>query len=1136
MNFRNVSSWCIQNPVFPIVLFVGLMLAGLIAFARMQVNNAPDIDFPAAIVSVTQPGAAPNELETQVTQRVESAIRGIAGVEELNSSVSEGNSTTFVMFQLGTPTDRAVNDVRNAIAQIRGNLPEGILEPQVIRIDAEDEPFTYVGAQTTNMTLEQLSWYIDNTVAKRLLGSPGVASVSRLGGVNRVVRVILDPAALQAQGITAAQVNQQLRQSNMNGAGGRAEIAGSEQSVRVLGNAADAYQLSQTQISLPGGRFVRLGDLGEVRDSNSEQRSIAKMNGRQVVTFYVQRAKGSSEVTAYDGAWKEIRKLEQENPAVRFSEVFNTVDYTKSQYHSAMEGLLEGAILAVLVVLLFLRDIRATLISAISIPLSAIPAFWFMSMLGITMNFMSTMAMGLVAGVLVDDAIVEIENIVRHMRMGKSGYQAALDAADEIGLAVLATTMAIVAVFLPVALMPGIAGQYFKAFGFTVVTSVLMSLFVARMITPLIAAYFLRSKGAQPHANWRWMNFYLKVLNWSLDTSKAEALLARLPKPALKFGYYALGALLVLLVIVAFLGGTMMGFKSLGMIDSKIALFDVPGAITFGVALIIGAGIAYGAGKLIGLVVRLISSRGFGEWHQTMAARWNARLHDHRMAMVGAGLVTLLLTVVLFGTLPQSFFPPTNSDYSRVNITLPPGSTLKQTEAVTDKVAAIVQKDPTVERVFERVNIATGRVNVVLKKDRKITSTEFERAMSPTLAAFPDARVSFMSQNGGGPDNDQRDIMLYLGGDDPAQLTAVAGRIAKEMETVPGLRAPRVGSQMAQPEITITPRFDLAADLGVTTAALSQTIRIATLGDIEQNSAKFSLSDRQVPIQVSLSENARRDIQTLENLPVPTTSGGSVPLRAVAKIGFGSGPTTIQRSNQLRRLAVGADLAPGVVEGDVWAKVKELPSYKNLPQGVQQMNLGNQKWQAELLFNFAIALIAGVLLVFAVLVLLYRRFLAPFVNMGSLLLAPLGAAVALHIAGQPVSLFVLIGILMLFGIVAKNSILLVDFAVEMMNHGMPKNEAIWEAGHKRAQPIVMTTVAMVAGMLPTAISISGDNSWRAPMGVTVIGGLIFSTVLTLLLVPAYFSIAISIESRVGRLFHRFIGEEAHQGGQPVPAE
>ena len=1129
MNFRNISSWCIRNPVGPIVLFVGLMLAGIIAFARMQVNNAPDIDFPAAIVSVSQPGAAPNEMETQVTQRVESAVRGISGVDEINSTIVEGNSTTFVTFELGTPTDRAVNDVRNVISQIRGNLPDGILEPQIQRVDAEDEPFTYVGAQTTDMTLEQLSWYIDNTIAKRLLGLPGVAAVTRVGGVSRNIRVILDPAALQSQGITAAQVNQQLRASNMNGAGGRAEIAGSEQSVRVLGNAQDAYQLSQTQIALPGGRFVKLADLGEVKDSNSEQRSIAKMNGRQVVTFMVQRAKGSSEVTAYDGAWKELKKLEKENPKVHFSEVFNTVDYTKAQYRSAMEGLIEGAILAVLLVLLFLRDIRATAISAVAIPLSAIPAFAFMSMMGITMNFMSTMAMGLVAGVLVDDAIVEIENIVRHMRMGKSAYQASLDAADEIGLAVLATTMAIVAVFFPVALMPGIAGQYFKAFGFTVVLSVLMSLFVARMITPLIAAYFLRSHGVQPHAAWKWMDGYLKVLNWSLDTTKSHAMLARLPKPTRSFGYYVLGGLLLLPVLAVFvmgIGGVMKGFGAIGL----------PAPYGFPIAFLLGAALAYGAAKLIVMLVQMVGSGGFAEWHGIMAERWNARLHDHRLAMVAAGIGILLLSFTLFGTLSMSFFPPQNDDYSRVNITLPPGSTLKQTEAVTDRIAALVSKDENVQRVFERINVGTGRVNIVLKKDRDLTSTEFERRMAPTLSAFPDARASFMSQNGGGPDADSRDIMLYLGGDDPVQLKAVATQIAKEMETVPGLRAPRVGSNLAQPEITIKPRFDLAADLGVTTAALSQTVRIATLGDIEQNSAKFSLSDRQVPIQVSLSENARRDIQTLENLPVPTSGGGSVPLKAVADIGFGSGPTTISRSNQLRRMTVGADLAPGVVEGDVWAKVNVLPTMKNLPQGVQKMNLGNQKWQSELLFNFAIALMSGVLLVFAVLVLLYRRFLAPFVNMGSLLLAPLGAAIALHVANQPVSLFVLIGILMLFGIVAKNSILLVDFAVEMMNHGMKKNDAIWEAGHKRAQPIVMTTIAMVAGMLPTAMSISGDNSWRAPMGITVIGGLIFSTLLTLLLVPSYFSIAISIEGRIAKIFHRFIGQDAHAAGTPVPAE
>jgi multidrug efflux pump subunit AcrB len=684
------------------------------------------------------------------------------------------------------------------------------------------------------------------------------------------------------------------------------------------------------------------------------------------------------------------------------------------------------------------------MIAAIAIPLSAIPTFWFMDLMGFSLNQLSLLALGLVAGVLVDDAIVEIENIVRHMRMGKTAYQASIDAADEIGLAVLATTMSIVAVFLPVALMPGISGQFFKSFGYTVVISVLMSLLVARMITPLIAAYFLRSHGEAPHASGKFMERYLNALRWSIDDSKARAYRARNP----------------------------------------------------------------------------------GFFNKIKSLIW-----DHRLYMVGAGLGSLALTGVLFSTLSFSFQPPLNLDYSRVRIGMPPGTTLAQTEDVVDRVADMVKQDPNVERVFERIFTGSGSVNIVLKKHRELTSTEFERGLTPKLSQIADARVNFQSQSGGGPEGGGgggRDMMLFLGSDNPELLSQTANKIVKEMEGLPELRAPRALGDLSRPEIIIKPRFDLAADLGVTTSALGQTIRIATLGDIAQNSAKFSLADRQVPIRVSISENERRDLSVLENLPVPTASGSSVPLKSVAEISFGAGPTSVSRTDQVRRLAVGADLAPGLVSGDVWPKINALPSVKNLPDGVQQLTLGEQKWQAELMFYFAIALASGVLLVFAVLVLLYRRFLAPFVNMGSLLLAPLGAAIALVVTGNPVSLPVLIGILMLFGIVAKNSILLVDFAVEMMNHGMPKDEAIIEAGHKRAQPITMTTVAMVAGMIPIATSIEGDASWRAPMGVVVIGGLIFSTMLTLVLVPAYYSIAISLETRIGRFFRRFIGTSAHE--------
>jgi multidrug efflux pump subunit AcrB len=1050
MNFRNISSWCIRNPVPPIVLFVGLMLAGIVSFASMSVTNNPDIDFPGAVVQVSQPGAAPTELETQVTQKVESAIRGVTGVEEIDSQVGEGYSSTFVQFQIGTNTDRAVNDLRNVMAQVRADLPEGILEPSVERVDIAGDPIVYVAAQTTNMSLEELSWYIDNDVSHRLRAVPGVAAVSREGGVDREIRVILDPAAPQAQGITAAAVNQQLRQININATGGRAEIAGSEQAVRVLGNANTAFDLSQTMISVGGGRTVRLGDLAKVEDAYSEQRTLAKLHGQQVISFNVSRAKGKSDVDVYDGVWKELHKIEKDDSRIKFSEISNNVDYTISQYHSSIEALLEGAILAVLVVLLFLRDIRATAISALAIPLSAIPSFWFMSMMGLNLNFLSLLAMSLVAGVLVDDAIVEIENIVRHMRMGKSAYQAAIDAADEIGLAVLATTMSIVAVFLPVALMPGISGQFFKSFGYTVVISVMMSLLVARMITPLIAAYFLKAHGEQPHAAGKTMERYLRLLRWSIDSHKAERYRAENP----------------------------------------------------------------GAGHAVWSMFR-----------------------DHRVWMVGVGFLSLLLTAVLIATLPMQFQPNTNDNFSNVKVLMPPGSTLQDTEAVMDHGAKLIEADPDVDRVFERIYVGSGYLEIVLKDDRKKTSSEFERNIGPKLAAIPDAQVTVLSKNGGGPGGGSRDIMLFLGSEDPALLYATANKIADEMATLPELRAPRVNGDQPRPEITIKPHFDLAADLGVTTAALSQTIRIATIGEIEQNSAKFSLSDRQVPISVALSEQDRQDLSTLENLPVPTSNGGSVPLKAVADIGFGAGPAMVQRTNQVRRIAVGADLAPGLVTGEAWKKVNELPTVKNLPHGVTKMNLGSQKWQGEMIYNFILALGAGVMLVFAVLVLLYRRFLSPFVNMGSLLLAPLGATIALHIAGQPLSLPVFIGILMLFGIVAKNSILLIDFAVEMIEHGMHKDEAIYEAGHKRAQPIVMTTVAMVAGMIPVSLSLSGDGSWRAPMGVTVMGGLIFSTILTLLLVPAFFSLAIDIESWIGRNFRRMIDNgEQDKPMHPVPAE
>jgi multidrug efflux pump subunit AcrB len=1028
MNFRNISAWSIRNPVPSIVLFIALTIAGVISFMRMDLNRDPEVTFPAVYVQVSQPGAAPTELETQVTQRVEAAVRNLEGVEEIQSTISEGSSGTFVQFSIQTPIDRAVTDVRDAISQIRGQLPEGIIEPQVIRIIVNDDSIADFAAETSDMSMEQLSWYVQNDVSKRLLGLSGMSSVDVGGNVEREIRVVLDPAKMQAQGITAAQVNQTLRAINTNAAGGRAEIAGAEQSVRIVGNATGAYDLSQTQIPLGNGRMVKLGDIAQVRDAYAERRSMSQIDGRPIVSFGIHRSRGASDVTVYEETTKELNKIEQENPRVHFRELFNSVKDTKDNYRSAMHAMMEGAALAVLVVLIFLRDLRATAISALAIPLSAIPTFWILGMMGFTLNFMTLLALSLVAGVLVDDAIVEIENIVRHMRMGKSAYQASIDAADEIGLAVVATTFSIVAVFLPVGLMPGIAGQYFKNFGFTIVVAVLMSLAVARLVTPMIAAYFLKAKGQASHGEGWLMDFYMKVLYWSLRN------------------------------------------------------------------------------------------------------RWKT---------VFIGVIAFGLTIFAFATLPFTFFPQGDRDFSRVNIQMVPGATLEQTKAVADKVVAVLKSQPEVETALERVRVGSANISMMLKKDRKRSSIDFERQLSPVLGQIADARINFQSQSGGGPGG--RDISMMIAGDDPVQLESAARAVIEQMKTLPNIRAPRVEGDLPRPEITIKPNFDLAADMGVTTSALSQTIRIATLGDIDQNVAKFSLSDRQIPIRVALDQNSRRSLSTIENLPVPTTKGTTVPLKVIAKIGFGAGPSQIRRFNQERRVVLGADLAPGAIPGEERARIMDLPAMKNLPQGVHYVAAGEAKWQAELVSNFIIAVLAGVMLVFAVLVLLYRRALPPLVNLGSLLLAPLGGAVALHIAHMPTSLPVLIGLLMLLGIVAKNSILLIDFAIEEMGKGIEKFDAIMDAGHKRAQPIVMTTVAMVAGMIPTALSIGTDGSFNQPMAVTVIGGLILSTLLTLLIVPAGFSLADSFEKWLAPVFGRVITYEAGDGSDgrapvPQPAE
>ena len=1135
MNFNNLSAWCIRNPVVPIVLFIGLMLAGMVTFSQMKVQDTPDIEFPVIGVIIAQPGAAPSEIENQITQKIEASLRSIQGVQNISSNASEGSSTTTLEFELGSDTIEALNEVKNAVDQARGNLPDGILEPQVFKFQVSSDPIGYFAVAADDMTLEQLSWYVDDTVSKTLLAVPGMAEVQRAGGVNREITVILDPGKMQSLGVSASQINAVLRQVNTNAAGGRSEIGGTRQTVRVLGNALNAYQLSQVDIALGGGRTVKLADVATVSDRYGELTSIGKTNGKAVVTFSVARAKGESDVSVYDAATDRLAELEKRNPGIKFTKLFTSVGYTKSQYESSIAAMVEGAVLAVIVVFFFLRDWRATFISALAIPLSAIPAFWFIDMIGITLNQMSLLALGLVAGVLVDDAIVEIENIVRHMRMGKSAYQASIDAADEIGLAVVATTFSIVAVFLPVSVMPGISGQFFKNFGWTVVVSVLTSLAVARMITPMIAAYFLKPHGIVEHGGGVWMDRYMNVLRWSLDNSKAKALRAQLDRVPAKLIYRAFALLLGLAGAVALLmprkpeAGAAVEPISTGMAIIKMLAGFTGGYVvgillTFIIGLIAGLVMGYGA-------------NGFVARTRFIGKRITARLRDHRVWMMGAGLGSLLLTGVLFGTIPVQLFPDADMDFAQVTVEMVPGTTLQQSERVVDEVARIVSQRREVETIQQRVREGNGSLFVTYKEDREASSQDIQRELTPLLQQVPDARVAFQSLNQVGPSGIGRPISVMLTGADSALLEATAAKLVEQMKTVPGVSAPRISADTRRPELIIIPRQDLAASLGVTTQSLSQTLRIATIGDIDQNAAKFSLNDRQVPIRVRMSEDSRRNLATIQNLPVQTATGGSVPLSTVADISVGSGPVAIRRYNQERRVFIGADLATGAVKGTVDAAIAKLPIMTNLPAGIGNTPFGEAEVLQELITSFTIALASAVLLVLAVLILLYHRFVSPLVNMGSLFLAPLGGLLMLWAFGQVISLPVFIGILMLFGIVAKNSILLIDFAIEEMATGTAKFEAIMEAGHKRAQPIVMTTVAMVAGMVPTALSIGGDSAWRAPMGTMVMGGLILSTLLTLVIVPAGFSLTDGFEKRIGpALRRRVLSYEPGDDVRTMPTE
>jgi len=508
----NISAWSIRHPLPPLVVAAAIVALGYISFTKLPVTRMPNVDVPVVSVTVTQFGAAPAELESRVTKTVEDAVSGVAGAHHINSVITDGISSTTITFRLETDTDRALNDVKDAVTSIRANLPRGIDEPMIQRVDIAGLPILTYAAIAPGKTPEQLSWFVDDVVIRALQGVRGVARVDRIGSVEREIRVGLDPVRLQSVGLTPLDVSRQLRGSNVDLAGGRAEIGGRDQAIRTLAGAKTVADLAATRIALPAGGEVRLDDLGLITDTIAEPRTFARFDGAPVVGFNILRAKGASDVVLADAVAARIEAIKAANPTVDLKLIDTSVVHTLGNYESAMHTLYEGAILAVIVVFLFLRDWRATIIAAVTLPLSIFPAFWVMQLLGFSLNMVTLLAITLSTGILVDDAIVEIENIVRHIRMGKSPYQAALEAADEIGLAVIAISLAIVAVFIPASFMPSVPGQFFKQFGITVSVQVLFSLLCARMITPMLAAYFLQPHQHEEKGDGRILRLYTRLV------------------------------------------------------------------------------------------------------------------------------------------------------------------------------------------------------------------------------------------------------------------------------------------------------------------------------------------------------------------------------------------------------------------------------------------------------------------------------------------------------------------------------------------------------------------------------------------------------------------------------------------------
>ncbi len=998
----NVSAWSIRNPLASILLFILLFFGGWHGFNAMRIQQFPDMDFPVVVVSVSLSGASPQQLESDVAKKVESRVASLDGVKKIRSALQSGLSTTVIEFRLEKDLQEALDEVRSAMGEIRSDLPADALDPVISKVNTSGMPLLTFSVAARDMDELALSWFVDDSLSRRLLGIPGVGSVSRIGGLSRTVEVLPDPVALKALGLSIGDVAAQVAALQRDVSGGEAQVGDGRQSLRTLGAQTQAAALADLQVRTAGGA-QRLGDFATIYDGAAEADSQALFDGETVVAFEIVRSRGASEVAVMDAVEAELARIAADYPQFTITKVYDRATPVQDDYENSLNMLVEGGILAVVVVFLFLRNWRATLVTALALPLSVVPAFLVMWLLGFSVNIISLLALSLVIGVLVDDAIVEIENIIRHLRGGKTPYQAAMEAADEIGLAVIATTFTLIAVFLPTAFMSGVIGQFFRQFGWTAAIAVFFSLAVARLITPMMAAYMLKP---EKH-----------------DVVQRDGIVMR--------------------AYLAFVGLTL---------------------------------------------------------------RW-------RWTTLAITIALFIFSLSLARHIPSSFMPDDDIDQTRVSIELTPDATLEDTLAVSEAARLAIADVPGVKHIFSSVGRLAGDIgssggksrnnadlNLVLEpRGKRPDKTIIERDIEARLQHVAGARFTVGLSAGGEPG-----YMVSLTSDNPQILEETAQALMRDIRALPNAGSITSTKSLAREELRIYPDTLKMADRGITTLQLADTLRVATQGDYEQRLAKLNLESRQLPIIVRLPKTARADVATLEDL---TISGSNTRVGDVARLAFSGGPASISRYERAREIRITTQVGSGAL-GDLVDAVQNTPTMQNLPPAVHAVDEGQAEMMKELFGGFLLAMAVGIFCIYAILVLLFHRVLQPFTILMALPLSIGGAFAGLLLLGSSLSMSSMIGFIMLMGIATKNSILLVDYAIiAERRDGIRRFDALIDACHKRARPIIMTSIAMGAGMTPLLLGWGkGDPTFSQPMAAAVISGLVTSTLLSLVVIPVVYTL------------------------------